>query len=233
MQGQGRKRGGRRTRQVRVVDRAGGAAGHLAHRGRDPLAAADPGPALPGVRRRARRPGGQRRGVGGPVLLRRAGDELPLRELLQARDALEDRLRDARHDRLRHLGAVAHRRPGEPADQRLPAAGDHLGAHPRQGRHAGQRRPDRRLLHLPRQPLPGGDRDAPLRRRIRRAARPGAARRLHHHHVLGRHPLRPAAAPSCWPRPTSSPACSTRAASPSPPTACSARRSATAARPAS
>ena len=44
------------------------------------------------------RPRGQRRGVGGPVLLRRAGDELPLRELLQARDALEDRDRDARHD---------------------------------------------------------------------------------------------------------------------------------------
>ena len=28
---------------------------------------------------------------------------------------------------------------------------------------------------------------------LRRAARAGAARRLHHHHVLGRHPLRPAA----------------------------------------
>ena len=49
------------------------------------------------------------RGLGGPVLLRRAGDELPLCELLQARDALEDRDRDLRHDRLRHLGAVVHR----------------------------------------------------------------------------------------------------------------------------
>ena len=40
--------------------------------------------------------GVERRGLGGPVLLRGAGHELPLRELLQARDALEDRARDAR-----------------------------------------------------------------------------------------------------------------------------------------
>src|SRR3990170_6759280 len=103
------KRGGRRTQAAGAVDRAGGAAGHLAHGGGDPLAAADPGPALPGVRRRARRPGIQRGGVGGAVLLRRARHELPLCELLQARDALEDRLRDPRDDHLHHLGAVAHR----------------------------------------------------------------------------------------------------------------------------
>src|SRR5687767_15984536 len=92
-------RGATRTEEGPAFDRAGGAERDLAHRRRDPLAAADPGAALPGVRRRARRPGGRRGRRGGTVLLRGAGDGLPLRELLAARDALEDRDRNLRQDR--------------------------------------------------------------------------------------------------------------------------------------
>src|SRR5260221_7286875 len=79
------------------LDRAGRAARHLAHGGRDPLAAADPRAGLPHLRRRARGCRIERGDLERAVLLRGAGDELPLRQLLSPRDALEDRLRDLRH----------------------------------------------------------------------------------------------------------------------------------------
>src|SRR5918992_1783222 len=111
----GERRGRKRTPPNYGFDRAGRAAGDLAHRRRDPLAAAHPRPAVHRVRRRARRRRGRCRDLGGPLLLRGARHELPLRELLQARDALEDRARGVRHDRLHHLDAVVQRAPGEPA----------------------------------------------------------------------------------------------------------------------
>ena len=52
-------------RAAPVLDRAGRAARHLAHGGRDPLAAAHPGPALPDLRRRARGRRGERRDLMG------------------------------------------------------------------------------------------------------------------------------------------------------------------------
>src|ERR671914_2800705 len=119
----GERRGRKRTPANDDLDRAGRAQGHFAHRRGNPLAAAHPRPAVSRVRRRARRCRSRRRDLSGPFLLRGARHELSLCELLQARDALEDRDRGARHDRLHHLGAVVQRAPGEPARQPVPAAG--------------------------------------------------------------------------------------------------------------
>src|SRR2546422_10967366 len=76
------------------LDRAGGTPRHLAHRRRDPLAAPDPDPGLPDLRRR-----GERERAGDlvvAVLLRRAGDGVPLREFLPHREPLEDRSEERR-----------------------------------------------------------------------------------------------------------------------------------------
>src|SRR6267143_4351395 len=78
------------------LDRAGGTPRHLAHRSRDPLAAADPDPALPDLRRRGE---GERAGdLVLAVLLRRAGDGVSLRRFLPHREPLEDRGRDLGDD---------------------------------------------------------------------------------------------------------------------------------------
>src|SRR5438445_13823806 len=99
------------------LDRAGGTPRHFAHRGRDPLAAPDPGPALPDVRRRGE---GERAGdLVVAFLLRGAGDGVPLRQFLPRVRPPEDRGGDLSDDRGHLLVALVHRRPPQPPPHRL------------------------------------------------------------------------------------------------------------------
>src|SRR5438034_10582093 len=90
------------------LDRAGGTPRDFAHRSRDPLAAPDPDPALPDLRRRGE---GERAGdLVVAVLLRRAGDGVPLREFLRHGGPREVRGGAWGEDGRRHLAAGVHRR---------------------------------------------------------------------------------------------------------------------------